>query len=81
MLLLIEYLSQFMKADRSLLNQKKIFLLKNACLCKQSIASTIYLNSETELEALEQNPAFRLITQIELLEKRNHLRLSYKKAN
>ena len=40
-----------------------------------------YLSTETELEALEQNPAFRLITQIELLEKRNHLRLSYKKAN
>ena len=46
-----------------------------------SKARTIYLNIETELEALEQNPAFRLITQIELLEKRNHLRLSYKKAN
>ena len=40
-----------------------------------------YVSTETELEALEQNPAFRLITQIELLEKRNHLRLSYKKAN
>ena len=35
-----------------------------------AFASRHYLSTETELEALEQNPAFRLITQIELLEKK-----------
>ena len=68
-----------MKADRSLLNQKMFFSLKIHTFASKQ--SKHYLSTETELEALEQNPAFRLITQIELLEKRNHLRLSYKKAN
>ena len=68
-----------MKADRSLLNQKMCFLYKMHAFANKQ--GKHYLSAETELEALEQNPAFRLITQIELLEKRNHLRLSYKKAN
>ena len=69
-----------MKADCSLLNQKMFFSLKMHTFASNQ-SKPYLVSTETELEALEQNPAFRLITQIELLEKRNHLRLSYKKAN